>query len=48
MKIVFLDASTLGDDIDYSQFEQLGRSSDIPSLLRKKRLHGSQTLMSWS
>ena len=25
-----------------------GRSSDIPSLLRKKRLRGSQTLRSWS
>ena len=24
MKIVFLDAKTLGDDIDYTQFEQLG------------------------
>ena len=24
MKIVFLDAKTLGDDIDYTQFEQMG------------------------
>lgn len=30
MKIVFLDASTLGDDIDYSQFEQLGEVVRYP------------------
>lgn len=30
MKIVFLDASTLGDDIDYSQFEQLGEIVRYP------------------
>lgn len=30
MKIVFLDASTLGDDIDYSQFEQLGKVVRYP------------------
>lgn len=30
MKIVFLDASTLGDDIDYSQFERLGEVVRYP------------------
>ncbi len=30
MKIVFLDASTLGDDIDYTQFEQMGEVVKYP------------------
>lgn len=30
MKIVFLDASTLGDDIDYTQFEQMGEVVRYP------------------
>ena len=30
MKIVFLDAKTLGDDIDYTQFEQLGEVVKYP------------------
>lgn len=30
MKIVFLDASTLGDDIDYAQFEQMGEVVRYP------------------
>lgn len=30
MKIVFLDAKTLGDDIDYSQFERLGKVVRYP------------------
>ena len=30
MKIVFLDAKTLGDDIDYTPFEQLGEVVKYP------------------
>lgn len=30
MKIVFLDASTLGDDIDYTQFQQIGEVVRYP------------------
>ena len=30
MKIVFLDAKTLGDDIDYTEFEQLGEVIRYP------------------
>ena len=30
MKIVFLDANTLGEDIDYTPFEELGEVAKYP------------------
>ena len=43
MKIVFLDAKTIGDDIDLSGFDALGEVTryDLPH--RKKHLNGSRT-----
>lgn len=43
MKIVFLDAKTIGDDIDLSGFDALGRSPDTTLPHRKKHLNGSRT-----
>lgn len=36
MKIVFLDAKTIGDDIDLSGFDSLGEVPNITLPLRKK------------
>lgn len=44
MKIVFLDAKTIGDDIDLSGFDALGEVSPDTTLPhRKKHLNGSGT-----
>ena len=46
MKLVFLDAKTIGSDIDLSAFEELWRSESITTFTHlRKHLHGLRTLM---
>ena len=40
MKIVVLDAQTVGEDVDWSGYEKLGEVFDIPILQQKKCRNG--------